>query len=329
MAGGKSRAEGFSERRGRMLPLLDRDHLESLTHHIGADATRELLEEGRLEVADRLRRLAVAARPPGAGRAGLSQKVIAASLGNGSAGRAGGEAAVDRRADGTGAAERRTAHSLTEYTAGWGVGALASGETAVGADGTAEQADLPILAHQVAGLAGNLGMALLARHAATVAHGQGNRAALFALLAAGAPSLTALEHWAALRLGNEHRIRSIDSPRMTDLGGACSWAEYPACPEGATSVSFEPRTRLQPRIRPAPRCLPDSPRGVPPDKLRSCPKVPKQDQTESDLLSSDGSMLSRSFSGVWELRLGPEVRHLPSPNSSPRPRRFRPALRHR
>ena len=106
-------------------PLLDRDHLDSLSQHIGAATTRGLLAEGRVELADRLDRLACPAAGEEIGR----------------------------------------------------------------------------LAHQVCGLAGNLGLALVAHHAARAADavrsGRDPASALAALLEAGGPSLEALDGWGA------------------------------------------------------------------------------------------------------------------------------------
>lgn len=123
-AGGQARRVGRGSQ-ADTAPLLDGEHLESLSHHIGAAATRGLLAEGRAELADRLDRLA-------------------------------------RRAAGE---------------------------------------DVGRLAHQVCGLAGNLGLPLVAHHAARAADavrsGRDPGSALAALLDTGEPSLAALDGWSA------------------------------------------------------------------------------------------------------------------------------------
>lgn len=53
MAVGTQAGTGAAE-----LPLIDRDHLRSVAHHIGAGPMRELLAEGAAELADRLDRIA-------------------------------------------------------------------------------------------------------------------------------------------------------------------------------------------------------------------------------------------------------------------------------
>ena len=117
-------AQGMERReQADPVPLLDSGQLDRLSRHIGAAAMRELLAEGRAELADRLTRLS----HPAAGE------------------------------------------------------------------------DVGRLAHQVCGLAGSLGLPLVARHAARAAEAAraecATGGALAALMAMAGPSLAALEAW--------------------------------------------------------------------------------------------------------------------------------------